>query len=79
MKTKLIFLSIGIGTLIGNSIVLYWTWIGAFLRGGKITIAINVYNEMWFEFFFIPITMMIGLWTLYQFMFKGILIRKRTK
>lgn len=32
------------------SVTLHSVWMQAFLNGGQITIAINIYNEMWFEY-----------------------------
>lgn len=59
---------IGIGSLIGNSIVLYFTFLSAFFNNYKILVTINEYSEAHFEFFFIPITFIIGVWTVHNLM-----------
>jgi hypothetical protein len=65
-KIKILLYGIGFGTLAANSIVLYITWLVAFFRGGTVVISINSYNEMWVEFFFIPITLIIAFWVLFK-------------
>jgi len=65
MKKKLNFknllITIGIGTLVGNNIMIYITWLTAWFNGMKTTVLINSYNEATFEFFFIPISVGIGI------------------
>ncbi len=62
---KKILILIGISTLIANSLILYFTFLVAFFNGHSTRITINNYNEMYVEFFFIPITITIGLWSLW--------------
>ena len=67
----------GMATLIGNSIVLYITWLHAFINGEKTLITINSYGEQSFEFFLLPITIFIGLWSAYCLMFKGRFVKQQ--
>ena len=62
---KKLLVIVGISTLIANSIVLYITWIVAFLNDSSTVITINNHNEMYIEFFFIPITIGIGIWSIW--------------
>ena len=59
----------GIGVLIGNSIILYTTWLMAFFQGNRVTVLINNYGEMPTEFVFFPISLVIAFWSVYQLMF----------
>ena len=62
---KKILILIGISTLIANSLIIYLTFLVAFFNGHTTKITINSYNEMYIEFFFIPITLTIGLWSVW--------------
>lgn len=75
-KIKLILIVVGISGLIGNTVSLYITWMKAFFSGGKVVVAINNWNEMWLEFFMLPILMVIGFWAIYQLVFKVKLVRR---
>jgi len=56
---------IGVATLIGNSVLVYATWLKAFLGGGKVVVDINHFGEAGFEFFFIPITIFFAIISIY--------------
>ena len=65
INKKLLFGSIGIGTCITNSIVLYATFLYAFFRGNYyVLVSINTYNEALIELFTIPITIGLGIYAL---------------
>jgi hypothetical protein len=74
IKIKKILVSIGLGSLIGNSIVMYVTFLMAYFNDYQVMIAVNKYNEAHVEFFFIPIIFIIGLWTV-----NTLLSRKKVK
>ena len=67
---KKLLLAIGIGSLFTYPFIIYYTWLIVYFQGNKATILINEYGESTFEFFFIPITIILSVWTLYQLMFK---------
>jgi len=76
---KKFLISWGIATLIGNSILIYYTFINAFFHNYRTVVLVNVFNEAWFEFFFIPISIIVGVWTLKQFASGKIIIVRRGK
>ena len=67
---------IGIGSLICNNIILYFTFLKAYFNGHKIVITIDSYGEANFEFFFMPIFFIIGCWTSW-ISFKSLLNNKK--
>ena len=58
---------IGIGTLVANSITLYYIFISAFLNNSTILVNINAYNEGLLEFFLMPISLALGVYGLIYF------------
>jgi len=61
---------IGLATLIGNSILVYITWLKAFFGGGTVLVDINHFGEAGVEFFFFPITIFFAILTI-LFVFKN--------
>jgi hypothetical protein len=70
LSLKKLFALFGIGCLFAHSFILFYTFMLAFLNNGIITINIKASGEMYFELFFIPITLVWGIWSII------ILIRK---
>ena len=66
---KKILLAIGIGSLLSYPFLIYYIWLIAYFQDYKTTVLINEYGESIFEFFFIPITIIFSIWTLYYLMF----------
>jgi len=69
MKKALVI--IGLATLVGNSLVLYVTFLMAYFNDYHTIVFVNNYGEANFEFIFIPLCIAISFWTLYELMFKG--------
>jgi len=61
MKTLNLF---GILFLLGNTIVLYVTFLAAILNDFKITINVNGSGEGILEFFYLPFTLILGIFVL---------------
>ena len=61
------FALIGITCLFANSITLYYTFLKAFFNGHQTLVTINTFNEASFEFLFLPVTLMLGLFGLIRF------------
>jgi len=72
LNKKLLLGSIGIGTCISNSIVLFATFLYALFNGGYTTVLINSYNEAVIELFALPISISLGIFALVEYMKGGI-------
>ena len=66
-NVKKIFLAIGIGSLLSYPFMIYYVWIIAYFQDYKATVLINEYGEAAFEFFFIPVTIILSIWILYLY------------
>lgn len=62
---KLLLITIGIGALIGQSITMYITWLHAWFNGMHTRVCINNYGEANFEFIFVPVVTIIGIYSCY--------------
>lgn len=58
---------IGIAGLLGHSLKLYLVYLVAFLSGNEVTVAVNNYGEAGIEFFFFPVTIVLGLIGFYHY------------
>jgi hypothetical protein len=59
---------IGGGALLGMGITMYITFLWAYFQGYKTTVLINAFGEAGFEFFFIPLMLVFGMffvWDVY--------------
>jgi len=65
-KKKLIS-SVGIGMCIANSMVMFITFLFAFFNGGFFAIQINLYNEALPELIIIPISIILSIYGLIQY------------
>jgi len=79
MNIKKGLVVIGIGALLGNSIMMYITFLMAYFQGYRAVVLVNEFNEAHFEFFFIPISIIIGIWTLREFAHGKVRIGKGVK
>jgi hypothetical protein len=74
-RSKVLIYSIGICCLIANSIVLYITFLSAYFSDGQaITITVNNFSESYIEFILIPLSLIIGMYTLFS-LFRNVLIK----
>jgi len=64
---KQFIILVGLGILLSNTIVMYLTFLGAFFNGNEILVTINNYGEMWIEFFFLPLSIALGVYVIYYF------------
>lgn len=71
------FIVLGVSALVGNSLVLYITFLRAYFNNYRILVTCNSFNEAHFEFFFIPFSIFVGFVVLYNFMFKMTIKIKR--
>jgi len=71
-------LAIGSAFLISNSIILFFTFISAYLNNYVITININKFGEAHIEFIFIPFSICIGIYSLY-ILFRNLKVEKGYK
>ena len=60
---KNLMIAIGIACLISNSLVLFYTFFIAYLNDYQVLININNFGEAHFEFIFIPISIILGLYS----------------
>jgi hypothetical protein len=65
-RIKDIIIAIGIACLISNSIVLFYTFFIAYLNDYKVLIHINNFGEAHLEFFFIPISIVLGIYSVFS-------------
>jgi hypothetical protein len=70
-RLQAILIGIGVASLISHSIVLFITFILAYFQGYKIIIDINKYGEAHLEIIIIPITIALGIYSVY-FLFKSV-------
>jgi len=69
LPLRKIFALAGVMFLFGFSLLFYWAFLAAFIKGGKTTVLINEYGEALPEFFMIPVCLCFGLysiWYLYK-------------
>lgn len=62
---KTMILTIGLASMLGCTIVLFITFIFAFLNGAKLLICINNYSEMYFELFLLVFILILSFYTVY--------------
>jgi len=63
-RVKNIIISIGIACLISNSVVLFYTFFIAYLNNYQVLVNINNFGEAHFEFIFIPISIVLGIYSI---------------
>ena len=69
---KPIIYIVGAGGLLGMSLTLYVTFLFAFANNNHLIISIDDYNELWVEFFYLPIALICGMlfvWDAFKKMF----------
>jgi len=69
-RSQAILIGIGVASLISHSIVLFVTFILAYFQGYKIIIDINYFGEAHLELIVIPISIALGIYSVY-FLFKS--------
>ena len=62
-----LFAVFGIAGLFAHSVTMYYTFLRAFFHGYRTLVTVNGFNEAWFEFVFIPVTLLWGLWGIIHF------------
>jgi hypothetical protein len=77
-KKEKILCMIGLGCLLGHAIVVYITWTIAYFTDHTFSFAINRYGEAMFEFFFIPITIILGIYSIHL-VIKYLILQSTTK
>ena len=70
-RSQAILIGIGVASLISHSIVLFITFILAYFQGYKIIIDINKFGEAHLEIIIIPITIALGIYSVY-ILFKSV-------
>jgi len=66
-RLKILAITIGIACLVSNSIVLFYTFFIAYLNEYKITININNFGEANIEIILIPLSIILGLYSIITF------------
>jgi len=77
-RLQTLILGIGVASLISHSIVLFITFLLAYFQGYKIIIDINKYGEAHLELIVIPVTLAIGIYSVY-ILFKSVFKKIPTK
>jgi len=77
-RSQTIIMGIGVASLISHSIVLFITFLLAYFQGYKIIIDINRFGEAHLELIIIPVTIIIGIYSVY-ILFKSVLKKIPTK
>ena len=67
MNIKDLCALLGIGVCVSNSIILFVTFLYAFINGGKFSITINLYSEALPELIIIPITIIMSIYGLSRY------------
>lgn len=62
VSKRFLFAVFGIAGLISGTVVLYLTFLVAFMNGGVVTITINSVGEAWPEFFLLPVMLISGVY-----------------
>ena len=74
-RSTVLLYTIGLGCLISNSLVFYITFLSAYFSDGQaITITVNNFSESTIEFIFIPLSLIIGLYTVIS-LFRNTLVK----
>jgi hypothetical protein len=63
-RIKNIIIVIGIACLISNSFILFYTFFIAYLNNYQVLIHINNFGEAHIEFIFIPISIILGIYSI---------------
>jgi len=62
-----LIIAFGVGSLIANSVVLYATFLFAYLsNSGAVTISVNNFGEAPIEFLLIPISLVLGIYAIFS-------------
>jgi len=70
-RLQAIIIGIGVASLISHSMVLFITFLSAYFQGYKVIIDINKFGEAHFELILIPITIILGIYSIY-ILFKSV-------
>ena len=70
MNIKDLCALIGISICVSNSVVLFITFLYAFINGGKFSITINLYSEALPELIIIPVTIIMSIYGLSKYIKK---------
>ena len=70
-RLQAIIIGIGIASLISHSIVLFITFLSAYLQGYKVIVDINKFGEANLELVVIPLTIGLGIYSVY-ILFKNV-------
>ena len=65
---KNLLLIFGISSVVGHSFLVYTTFIMAWFSDMDVVVDINHFGEAYFEFFFFPVSVIVGVWTCYTLM-----------
>jgi len=70
-RSQAIIIGIGVASLISHSIVLFITFLSAYFQGYKVIIDINKFGEAHLELIVIPITIIVGIYSIFL-LFKSV-------
>jgi len=77
-RSQAVIVGIGVASLISHSIVLFITFLLAYFQGYKIIIDINKFGEAHLELIIIPVTITLGIYSVY-ILFKSVSKKIPTK
>jgi len=76
---KNLIIAIGIACLITNSIILFYTFFLAYLNDYQVLINVNNYGEAHFEFFIIPFSIILGIYSIIALYKLNLINKKQTQ